>query len=59
MPKAASASPPSRGAGGELEQIRARLLASDQRIDEVEKAHAETQRLAKDLDSFAAQLIQH
>ena len=58
-PKSATASPPTRDWGGELAQVRGCFLAVDQRISDSEKQLVETHKLTKNLDTFAAQLVQH
>ena len=42
-----------------MAQIRGRILAGDLRLSDIEKQLVETQKLAKNLDEFAAQLVKH
>ena len=51
--------PPTRDWGGELAQIRGRILAGDLRLSDIEKQLVEIQKLAKKLDEFAGQLVKH
>ena len=56
-PKSATTSPPSKDWGGELAQIRGRILAGDLRLSDLEKQLAETQKLTKNFDEFARQFV--
>ena len=54
---AAHTSPPTKDWGGDLAQIRGRILAGDLRRSDLEKQLAETQKLTKNFDEFARQLV--
>ena len=54
---AAHKSPPTKDWGGDLAQIRWRILAGDLHFSDIEKQLAETQKLTKNFDEFAGHFV--